>query len=145
MFGVKKLAAGFLFCLHHGNGGVCYVPCAGASKQVRRGERLQNALSRCGQRRSCRAAAWFRRAAVTCGCRSSLNYQRPALSSRLTCAASGNRRRQSGFTKKEMAQDIHALVENLGFKKIGLVGHDIGPMVAYAYAAHILMKSIALS
>ena len=40
-----------------------------------------------------------------------------------------------GYTKAEMAKDIHALVQKLGFEKIRLVGHDIGLMVAYAYAA----------
>ena len=40
-----------------------------------------------------------------------------------------------GYTKTAMAQDIHALLDNLGHKSIGLVGHDIGLMVAYAYAA----------
>jgi pimeloyl-ACP methyl ester carboxylesterase len=40
-----------------------------------------------------------------------------------------------GYTKKEMAQDVHALVKSLGYSKIRLVGHDIGLMVAYAYAA----------
>jgi pimeloyl-ACP methyl ester carboxylesterase len=41
----------------------------------------------------------------------------------------------SGYTKAEMAKDIHALVRKLGFGKIRIVGHDIGLMVAYAYAA----------
>jgi pimeloyl-ACP methyl ester carboxylesterase len=40
-----------------------------------------------------------------------------------------------GYTKAEMAKDIHALAQKLGFEKIRLVGHDIGLMVAYAYAA----------
>jgi pimeloyl-ACP methyl ester carboxylesterase len=40
-----------------------------------------------------------------------------------------------GYTKAEMAKDIHALAQRLGFEKIRLVGHDIGLMVAYAYAA----------
>ena len=40
-----------------------------------------------------------------------------------------------GYTKAAMAQDIHALVKNLKFDRIRLVGHDIGLMVAYAYAA----------
>lgn len=40
-----------------------------------------------------------------------------------------------GYDKKTMAQDIHALVQSLGYKKIRIVGHDIGLMVAYAYAA----------
>jgi pimeloyl-ACP methyl ester carboxylesterase len=34
-----------------------------------------------------------------------------------------------------MAQDIHALVNSLGLHRIRIVGHDIGLMVAYAYAA----------
>jgi len=41
----------------------------------------------------------------------------------------------SGYTKANMAKDIHALMEKLGYKKIELVGHDIGLMVAYAYVA----------
>ncbi|MCU1336388.1 MAG: alpha/beta hydrolase fold [Bryobacterales bacterium] len=41
----------------------------------------------------------------------------------------------SGYTKAEMAQDIHALVRKLGYDHIQIVGHDIGLMVAYAYAA----------
>lgn len=40
-----------------------------------------------------------------------------------------------GYTKKGMAQDIHALVKSLKYDRIRLVGHDIGLMVAYAYAA----------
>jgi pimeloyl-ACP methyl ester carboxylesterase len=40
-----------------------------------------------------------------------------------------------GYTKAVMAQDIHALVQSLGYPRIKLVGHDIGLMVAYAYAA----------
>jgi pimeloyl-ACP methyl ester carboxylesterase len=42
---------------------------------------------------------------------------------------------ESGYTKKEMAQDIHALVKSLDYSKVRIVGHDIGLMVAYAYAA----------
>jgi pimeloyl-ACP methyl ester carboxylesterase len=41
----------------------------------------------------------------------------------------------AGYTKAEMAQDIHALTRKLGFEHIQIVGHDIGLMVAYAYAA----------
>src|SRR5438105_1077143 len=40
-----------------------------------------------------------------------------------------------GYTKKAMAQDIHALVTSLGYRRATIVGHDIGLMVAYAYAA----------
>lgn len=39
------------------------------------------------------------------------------------------------FTKAQMAQDVHALVQKLGHKRIAIAGHDIGLMVAYAYAA----------
>ena len=41
----------------------------------------------------------------------------------------------AGYTKAEMAQDIHALALNLGYQHVRIVGHDIGLMVAYAYAA----------
>jgi pimeloyl-ACP methyl ester carboxylesterase len=41
----------------------------------------------------------------------------------------------AGYTKAEMAQDIHALVRKLGYERIRIAGHDIGLMVAYAYAA----------
>jgi pimeloyl-ACP methyl ester carboxylesterase len=40
-----------------------------------------------------------------------------------------------GYTKAVAAQDIHALVASLGYKNVEIVGHDIGLMVAYAYAA----------
>lgn len=41
----------------------------------------------------------------------------------------------TGYDKKTMAVDIHELVKSLGYQKIDLVGHDIGLMVAYSYAA----------
>jgi pimeloyl-ACP methyl ester carboxylesterase len=41
----------------------------------------------------------------------------------------------TGYNKKTMAADVHALVASLGFSRIGIAGHDIGLMVAYAYAA----------
>ncbi len=40
-----------------------------------------------------------------------------------------------GYAKAAMAQDIHALMVKLGTPKVRIVGHDIGLMVAYAYAA----------
>jgi pimeloyl-ACP methyl ester carboxylesterase len=40
-----------------------------------------------------------------------------------------------GYGKAAMAQDIRALVQSLKYDRIRLVGHDIGLMVAYAYAA----------
>ena len=41
----------------------------------------------------------------------------------------------TGYTKKSMAQDVHALAQSLGYQHAIVVGHDIGLMVAYAYAA----------
>src|SRR6202012_5244891 len=51
-----------------------------------------------------------------------------------------------GYDKKNMAVDMHELMKKLGFKHINLVGHDIGLMVAYAYAAQFPddVKKIAL-
>ena len=40
-----------------------------------------------------------------------------------------------GYDKKTMAQDVHALATTLGYRRVQVVGHDIGLMVAYAYAA----------
>jgi len=42
---------------------------------------------------------------------------------------------ESGYDKKNMAVDIHELITSLGFNRVSVVGHDIGLMVAYAYAA----------
>ena len=47
----------------------------------------------------------------------------------------GSERAAGGYDKKTMAQDVHELVRQLGHKEAALVGHDIGLMVAYAYAA----------
>ena len=49
--------------------------------------------------------------------------------------AGGSSKPESGYDKKNMAMDIHELVTSLGFKRASVVGHDIGLMVAYAYAA----------
>jgi len=40
-----------------------------------------------------------------------------------------------GYDKKTMAQDMHALAVSLGYQRARIAGHDIGLMVAYAYAA----------
>lgn len=42
---------------------------------------------------------------------------------------------ETGYDKKNMAVDIHDLVTSLGISHASVVGHDIGLMVAYAYAA----------
>src|ERR1700730_190033 len=49
--------------------------------------------------------------------------------------AGNSERPKGGYDKKTMAKDIHELVQQLGFKQVSVVGHDIGLMVAYAYAA----------
>jgi pimeloyl-ACP methyl ester carboxylesterase/uncharacterized RmlC-like cupin family protein len=53
---------------------------------------------------------------------------------------------EEGYDKKTLAADVHALVESFGYKRVKLVGHDIGLMVAYAYAAQYPdeVESIAL-
>jgi pimeloyl-ACP methyl ester carboxylesterase len=55
-----------------------------------------------------------------------------------------------GYSKSEMARDVRALMNGLGYSKASVVGHDIGMMVAYAYAAQfpgevqkvVLMESV---
>jgi len=42
---------------------------------------------------------------------------------------------EGGYDKKTQAKDIRAVVTALGFDKTFVVAHDIGNMVAYAYAA----------
>ncbi|MGH2359006.1 MAG: alpha/beta fold hydrolase [bacterium] len=49
--------------------------------------------------------------------------------------AGGSERTQDGYDKKTMAKDIRGLVHQLGYEQVSVVGHDIGLMVAYAYAA----------
>ncbi len=49
--------------------------------------------------------------------------------------AGGSSRPESGYDKKNMAVDIFELTKSLGFDRVSIVGHDIGLMVAYAYAA----------
>jgi len=42
---------------------------------------------------------------------------------------------KTGIDMKTSAERIHAAVRSLGYSKVRVVGHDIGLMVAYAYAA----------
>jgi pimeloyl-ACP methyl ester carboxylesterase len=42
---------------------------------------------------------------------------------------------EGGYDKVTMAGDVHTLAASLGYSKIAIAGHDIGLMVAYAYAA----------
>src|ERR687891_2892288 len=41
----------------------------------------------------------------------------------------------TGYDGKTLAEDMHQLVTQLGFKRIFLVGHDLGSQQAYSYAA----------
>jgi pimeloyl-ACP methyl ester carboxylesterase len=58
----------------------------------------------------------------------------------------GSSKPESGYDKTTMARDIHALAASLDIKRIKIAGHDIGLMVAYAYAAQYpdSVKRIAL-
>ncbi|KAA9376483.1 alpha/beta hydrolase [Microbispora cellulosiformans] len=50
--------------------------------------------------------------------------------------AGGSSAPRGGYDKKTMAADLHGLLTRLGLDHdINLVGHDIGTMVAYSYAA----------
>jgi pimeloyl-ACP methyl ester carboxylesterase len=49
--------------------------------------------------------------------------------------ANGYDKPPNGYDKKSMARDVHALAAALGLKRVRIAGHDIGLMVAYAYAA----------
>ena len=49
--------------------------------------------------------------------------------------AGGSAKPPSGYDKKNMAVDIHELAASLKLNRVAIVGHDIGLMVAYAYAA----------
>jgi pimeloyl-ACP methyl ester carboxylesterase len=49
--------------------------------------------------------------------------------------AGGSAKPASGYDKKNMAVDIHELAALLKLDRVRIVGHDIGLMVAYAYAA----------
>jgi pimeloyl-ACP methyl ester carboxylesterase len=66
----------------------------------------------------------------------------PALATRFRVIAidlrgmGGSDKPAGGYDKKTMAADIHALVEHLGYEKVGLAGHDIGSQVAFSFAAN---------
>jgi pimeloyl-ACP methyl ester carboxylesterase len=65
----------------------------------------------------------------------------PALAERFTVIAPDYRgaghssRPVTGYDKRTMAKDLRELVHHLGFERAAIVGHDIGLMVAYSYAA----------
>ncbi|WP_420006351.1 alpha/beta fold hydrolase [Arenibacterium sp. LLYu02] len=43
---------------------------------------------------------------------------------------------EGGYDKKNMAADLDALLDELGYEEAHIVGHDIGSQVAYAFAAN---------
>jgi pimeloyl-ACP methyl ester carboxylesterase len=49
--------------------------------------------------------------------------------------AGNSERPPGGYDKTTMSNDMRELVHQLGFKQVSVIGHDIGLMVAYAYAA----------
>ena len=55
--------------------------------------------------------------------------------------AGDSERPPGGYDKKTLAVDIRELVHQLGYEQqVEVVGHDIGLMVAYAYAAQYLPR-----
>lgn len=52
---------------------------------------------------------------------------------------------EGGYDKKNMALDIHELIQSLGYDTAHIVGHDIGSQVAYAYAANHPEATISVS
>lgn len=65
----------------------------------------------------------------------------PALAERYTViapdlrGAGGSSITANGYDKRTMATDVYALVQQLGFKRIFLIGYDHGAGVAYQYAS----------
>lgn len=51
---------------------------------------------------------------------------------------------EGGYDKKTQAGDIRAVLDKLGIAEADIVGHDIGTMVAYAYAARYPDKTTRL-
>ena len=43
---------------------------------------------------------------------------------------------KSGYEKAQLAADIYALVQKLGYEKVFIAGHDIGAHVAFSFAAN---------
>jgi len=50
----------------------------------------------------------------------------------------------SGYNKQSMAKDIYALITELGYDKVIVIGHDIGGMVAYSFSGLYPEKLLAL-
>ena len=50
--------------------------------------------------------------------------------------AGGSAKPAGPYDTGTMAEDLHQLVLSLGFRKLDVVGHDVGVAVSYPYAAH---------
>lgn len=65
----------------------------------------------------------------------------PALAAKFTVVAPDLRgfgdsdKPAGGYDKRTVAEDVYRLVQHLGLGPVNLVGHDLGMMVAYAYAS----------
>jgi pimeloyl-ACP methyl ester carboxylesterase len=66
----------------------------------------------------------------------------PALASRYRVIAvdmrgqGGSDKPAGAYDKKTMARDVRELVRHLGYSTVDIVGHDIGAMVAFSFAAN---------
>ena len=106
-------------------------------RALRRGQRRAAALSH----RRARAARWSCCTAMprpaTCGARSCrCSPQRHTVIVPDLRGAGGSAKPETGYDKKTMAVDIHELTcSRWASTASSIVGHDIGLMVAYAYAA----------
>lgn len=49
-----------------------------------------------------------------------------------------------GYTKRQLAADLHGIIESLDCGPAHVVGHDIGGMVAYAYATQYQTRTLAI-
>jgi pimeloyl-ACP methyl ester carboxylesterase len=74
----------------------------------------------------------------------------PALGEQYTLAVPDLRgvglsdRPQTGYDKSRLAADLHGLVQSLNAGPAHVVGHDIGGMVAYAYARQFPLRSLTV-
>lgn len=48
----------------------------------------------------------------------------------------GSAKPEGGYDKKTMARDVYEFVRALGYRDVNIVGHDIGAMVAFSFAAN---------
>ncbi|RAJ90039.1 pimeloyl-ACP methyl ester carboxylesterase [Larkinella arboricola] len=53
----------------------------------------------------------------------------------------GSDKPMMGYSKKEMAGDVAALLDELGIERTHIAGHDIGAAVAFSFAAHFPQKT----